>query len=84
MCSSLPPISASTSRNLRNLEKQLGVKVDLPPHQHHHHESQGMAGMPKKKSLLLNGSQTVYDQRPAGTRYTGKPVTVMEQRDRRR
>lgn len=90
--SGLPPISASTKRNLENFQQQHGFPTAPQPHQHHHHAS-AAGGVPK--SFLLNGSRTVLEQRPA-TPYQGKPAvtapfqsrpkaaTVMAQRDQRR
>ena len=80
IASVLPVISASTKRNLENLEKKTGMRIQPPAHQHHHHSSvhDNNHGAPKQKSFLLNGSRTVFDQRPA------KAATVMEQRDQRR
>ena len=75
----LPPISASVNANLDNLRRRVGDEADfVPGHQHHQH---GMAGAHshghhqhghshggggQRKKFLLNGSQTVHDQRPAG------------------
>ena len=76
----LPPISASVNANLDNLRRRVGDDADFVPghqhhqhgmagahsHGHHHHGHSHGGGGGQKKKFLLNGSQTVHDQRPAG------------------
>lgn len=79
------PISSSTRVNLESLARTAGGQTPPPPSALHPQPRSADAGLPKRRSLLLNGSRTVFEQRPASHKpYSGRPATVMIQRERRR